>query len=46
MKQNLVRAGLDEAEVKHLVNIFALGILVGAEVTTQYSFISANTVKE
>lgn len=40
MRQNLVRAGLDETEVKHLVNVFALGILVGtetAEITARYA---------
>lgn len=40
MRQNLVRAGLDEAQVRHLVNVFALGILVGtetAEITAQYA---------
>lgn len=40
MRQNLVRAGLNENQVKHLVNVFALGILVGAEtaeVTDHYA---------
>jgi hypothetical protein len=40
MKQNLIRAGLDEIQVKHLVNVFALGILVGAEtaeITARYA---------
>ena len=40
MRRSLVGAGLDEAQVKHLVNVFALGILVGTqttEITTQYA---------
>lgn len=40
MRNNLVHAGLEEEEAKHLVNVFALGILVGskvAEVTEQYA---------
>lgn len=31
MRANLVRAGIDEAKVTHLVNVFTLGILVGRE---------------
>lgn len=40
VRGNLVNAGLDETEVEHLVNVFALGILVGTkavEVTEQYA---------
>lgn len=40
MRQRLVQAGLGETEVKHLVNVFALGILVGTkttEITQQYA---------
>jgi hypothetical protein len=40
MRQRLIRGGLKEEEAKHLVNVFALGILVGAktvEITKQYA---------
>ena len=40
IRKSLVRAGLEEDEAKHLVDVFALGILVGtetAEITEQYA---------